>query len=182
MKHSIRTLAALVGLSLMISLFPFSRCFAASAATPLLEEGFDLSTETFGPLRLGMTAGELTEILGEGRQDGEPALWAADGLEHWQIIYDQLHITAGIARTPGEKETAAVYSLLALGPQEWKTARGAGIGDTVTVFEGLYADAIDPLWDMTTHHSLLIGSLFGGILAGVEDGLVVSLYFGAMAE
>ena len=143
---------------------------------------FDLSAETFGPLRLGMSAKELREVLGDWTQAGKPELWGADGLEHWDVLYDLPGVTAGLARVPGDDASAFVFSILAFGPLEWKTARGLGIGDPVGLVKSLYPEAIDPDWNSDANQGVLIGSLYGGILAGTQNGAVVSLYFGAMAE
>jgi hypothetical protein len=75
-----------------------------------------------------------------------------------------------------------VYNFLAIAPSEWKTARGVGIGDPVELVTSLYGDTIDPEWNIDANQGVLIGSLYGGILAGVAGGQIVSLYFGALAE
>ena len=143
---------------------------------------FDLGTEAFGPLRIGLPAYEVQALLGDWKQLSEPVLWAADGLEHWEASYELLGITVGLAREPGDDAGAFVCSVLATGPREWKTARGLGIGDPDRLAMSLYADAIDPLWNSDPSREILIGSLYGGILVSLEGGLVVSLFLGAMAE
>ena len=46
----------------------------------------------------------------------------------------------------------------------------------------LYAGLINPEWDEQASGSILIGTIFGGIMIGIENGLVSSLFIGAMAE
>ena len=182
MKSSLRVFLVIVSLVMMVGAFPAALADDAASVPRLAWAGFDLLAETFGPLRIGMPAGELQEVLGDWKQDSQPELWGADGLEHWQVSYDLVEVTVGLSRVPGDEASAMVYNFLAFGPHEWKTARGVGIGDPVELLKSLYQDAIDPEWDSDANQGLLIGSLYGGILAGVQGGLVVSLYFGALAE
>lgn len=182
MKSSLRVFLVIVSLVMMVGAFPAVLADDAASVPRLAWAGFDLGAETFGHLRIGLPASELKEILGSWKQDSQPELWGADGLEHWQVSYDLLGITVGLSRVPGDEASAMVYNFLAIGPHEWKTARGVGIGDPVELVRSLYQDAIDPAWDSDANQGLLIGSLYGGILAGVQGGLVVSLYFGALAE
>ena len=176
MRNIRRALLLTAGLLVMLSLG-----LPALAVEPPRAD-FDLGTEAFGPLRIGLPAEELQWLLGDWKQLSEPALWAADGLEHWEAGYELLGITVGLAREPGDGTGAFVSSVLATGPREWKTARGAGIGDPVEIVVSLYADAIDPLWNSNPSREILIGSLYGGMLVSLENGLVVSLYLDAMAE
>ena len=182
MRNIRRAFLITAGLFVMLRLG--SPALAENAGTPARPSwaDFDLGREAFGPLSIGLPAKEMQWLPGDWKQLSEPALWAADGLEHWEAAYELLGITVGLAREPGDDAGAFVSSILATGPREWKTARGLGIGDPVELVVSLYADAIDPLWNSDPSREILIGSLFGGMLVRLEDGLVVSLYLGAMAE
>jgi hypothetical protein len=182
MKSLRRALLVIVSLAMLAGILPAALADDAGSVPGTAWEGFDLSAETFGPLRIGMPATELREALGEWTQAGEPALWGADGLEHWDVSYDLPGLTVGLARAPGDEASASVYSILAVGPLDWKTARGLGIGDTVELVKSLYGEVIDPEWDTDANQGVLIGSLYGGILAGLKEGAIVSLYLGALAE
>ena len=182
MKSLARVLWVIVSLIVMTGAFTSALADDAGGVPGTAWAGFDLAAEAFGPLRIGMPARELGEILGDWKQAGEPALWGADGLEHWDVVYGLPELMVGLARTPGDEASAFVYSILAFGPSEWKTARGLGIGDPSELAKSLYGEVIDPQWDTDANQGVLIGSLYGGILAGLKEGVVVSLYFGAMAE
>lgn len=182
MKSSLRIFLVILGLIVMIGAYPVALADDAGSAPQLAWAGFDLAAESFGPLRIALPAKELQEILGDWKQVSEPTLWGADGLEHWDVAYDLLGVTVGLARVPGDNASAMVYSFLAIGPHEWKTARGLGIGDPVELVKSLYQDAIDPEWNIDANQGVLIGSLYGGILARVENSMVVSLHFGTLAE
>ena len=182
MRSLTRVLAVTVSLIVMMGAFPSALADDAGGVPQHAWTGFDLNSEAFGPLRIGMPARELREILGDGQQAGEPALWGADGLEHWDVVYGLPELKVGLARSPGDETSAFVYAILAFGPPEWKTARGLGIGDPLGLVKSLYAEVIDPQWDTDANQGVLIGSFYSGILAGLKGGVVVSLYFGAMAE
>ncbi len=182
MKRKLRV--PILVLSLMLALSGLSAALAetaGSAAGPAAE-GFNLEAETFGPLRVGMTEKELREIPGEWVAMGDPVLWGADGMEHWDLFCAQYGVQVGLARDPGAGSEAVVFSVFATAPCEWKTSRGAGIGDTADMLKALYQDAIDLEGAPDGEEAVLIGSLFEGILAGVREGLVTSLFLGAMAE
>ncbi len=182
MKIKSRALPVFLSLILMLGMFPAAQADDAGGVPRLSWAAFDLNGEAFGPMRISLPAKEMQEILGDWKQESEPELWGADGLEHWQVSYDLLGVTVGLARVPGDEAGAFVFSFTAVGPHEWKTARGIGIGDSVESVKALYQDAIDPDWNIDANQGVLIGSLYGGILAGVAGGQVVSLYFGALAE
>ncbi len=182
MKRKVRVLAA--ALSLLMALGGLSAALAEAAENnPGLVAGeFRLEDETFGPLRIGMTEKELREVPGEWAALSEPALWGADGLEHWDVFCAQYGVQVGLARIPGTGSEAVIFSIFATAPCEWKTSRGAGIGDTAALLKTLYQDAIDLEGAPEGEEAVLIGSLFEGILVGVREGLVTSLFIGALAE
>ena len=76
--------------------------------------------------------------------------------------------------------TAAVCAAAA--PCALATARGLAIGAPRETVLTLYAGLINPEWDEEASGSILIGTIFGGIMIGIENGLVSSLFIGAMAE
>lgn len=176
-----KTCLFLITLSLILALASLSPALAETAPVPT-EGPFRLEEETFGPLYIGMPEAELREIPCAWEALGEPEFWGADGLEHWEVSCAGLGITLGLARNPGDGSGAFVYSFTATAPCEWKTPRGLGIGDTAAMIKSLYQDAIDTQWAPDTDEAVLIGTLYGGILAMLEEGRVVSLFFGAMAE
>lgn len=179
MKGKKRILLLTLGLLMALSLSP-----VLAEAVPLpAEEPFLLQEETFGPLHVGMPFAELAEVPCAWEALGEPELWGADGLEHWQVSCAESGLTLGLARNPGGEAGAFVHSFTASAPCEWKTLRGIGIGDPAESLMSLYADDLDPEWQATGDAQwVLIGTPYGGILANVEEGLIVSLFFGAMAD
>ncbi len=179
MKDKTRIL--LLALSLLMAFAQLSPALAEPDLPPA-EGPFLLEEETFGPLHIGMPEKELREIPCEWLALNEPALWGADGLEHWDLFCAQYGVQVGLARDPGAGSEAVVFSVFATAPCEWKTLRGAGIGDTAETLKALYGDALAPEGAPEGTEAVLIGSLYGGILAGIQDGLVTSLFFGAMAE
>ena len=170
---------------LMISLMLLTAAFpaigeAAAALPPMTWDTFDPALEPLGPLTLGMPEQEIKAQLGEPETAGTPELWGADGLLHWTLSYPAQGLSLDLAGTSAGEGT--LYAIHAAAPCALATARGLAIGAPRDTVLTLYAGLINPEWDEQASGSILIGTIFGGIMIGIENGLVSSLFIGAMAE
>ena len=153
---------------------------AASPPPPMTWDTYDPALEALGPLTLGMPEQEIKAQLGEPETAGTPELWGADGLLHWTLAYPAQGLSLGMAGTGAAEGT--LYAIHAAAPCTLTTARGLAIGAPRETALTLYAGLINPEWDEQASGSILIGTIFGGIMIGIENGLVSSLFIGAMAE
>ena len=170
---------------LMISLMLLAASFPAmgepaSPLPPMTWDTFDPALDPLGPLTLGMPEQEIKAQLGLPETAGTPELWGADGLLHWTLAYPAQGLSLGMAGTGAGEGT--LYAIHAAAPCALATARGLAIGAPRETVLTLYAGLINPEWDEEASGSILIGTIFGGIMIGIENGLVSSLFIGAMAE
>ena len=170
---------------LMISLMLLTAAFPAIGETasplpPMTWDTYDPALEALGPLTLGMPEQEIKAQLNEPETAGTPELWGADGLLHWTLAYPAQGLSLDLAGTSAGEGT--LYAIHAAAPCTLTTARGLAIGAPRETVLTLYAGLINPEWDEEASGSILIGTIFGGIMIGIENGLVSSLFIGAMAE
>ena len=169
----------MISLMLLIAAFP-AIGETAAALPPMTWDTYDPALEALGPLTLGMPEQEIKAQLGEPETAGTPELWGADGLLHWTLAYPAQGLSLGFAGTGAGEGT--LYSIHAAAPCALATARGLAIGSPREAVLTFYAGLINPEWDEEASGSILIGTIFGGIMIGIENGLVSSLFIGAMAE
>ncbi len=179
MKKMKRAWLLMISLMMLIAAFP-AIGETASALPPMTWDTYDPALEALGPLTLGMPEQEIKAQLGEPETAGTPELWGADGLLHWTLAYPAQGLSLGFAGTDAGEGT--LYSIHAAAPCTLTTARGLAIGAPRETALTLYAGLINPEWDEQASGSILIGTIFGGIMIGIENGLVSSLFIGAMAE
>lgn len=162
---------------------PSAKASAAPSPSPAKKDytdiGYDLmASEALGSLRLGMSESAVSKALGDPESVTEAETWGADGLEHMDWLYESKGLILNLVREPGD-DSATVYSIYASEPCRLSTKRGISIGDSGSAVEKAYAAELSPDSDDS---SLILGSVYGGIGVTVEDGVVVSIFIGPMAE
>ncbi|MDP4623501.1 MAG: hypothetical protein NWT08_00040 [Akkermansiaceae bacterium] len=115
---------------------------------------------------------------------GEDVMWEAIGeaVQSWNFKANGLSVDMASANIGGKK---SVNSITIEAPSKLKTERGIGIGSTKGDVEKAYGryptDELDAKV-IAENGDLLIGSLFGGMIFGLDDGKVTSIFLGASAE
>lgn len=151
---------------------------ACAAATDYLQLGFQLMKgETLGPLGLGTADTEIARLLGETEEKSPPAVWGADGLEHQQWRYPDRGVALGLVR---KEDGLKVDRIKITAPCEFRTKRGIGVGSQANDVRAAYGDEIDPR--TAGAERLVAGSVYGGIVFTLQDGVVASIFIGAGAE
>jgi hypothetical protein len=146
-----------------------------------LQIGFDLmDSEMLGQLKLGMNESNLIKAMGKPETKSEPEVWGADGMEHTTWTYTSKGLVFELAKEPGSKNESFMFSIMATAPCNLKTLRGIGIGDKKEVVLAAYSSEIDP--SFSDEDAIVIGSVFGGILVGLKNGSVQSIFIGASSE
>ena len=138
-----------------------------------------MQKDGIGPVRLNMTEDALLQAVGEPDSKSEPELWGADGLEHSVWTYGKDGLQINMAKTP-EESSSIVFTITAGAPCTLTTQRGIKIGDTKDAVLAAYADAVDP--SAATDTSLVLGTVYGGMVITLEEGLVKEIFIGASAE
>ncbi len=140
-----------------------------------------LKADGLGSLKLGMTTSELIAYLGKPESETEPLVWGSDGSAHYTANYPSLGLTIGLVEEDHSGTRYVVCSIQAVAPCGLATRRGlVRIGDTKDAVITAYADSISD--EDTGSESIVAGSVYGGILFGLKDGIVESIFIGAAAE
>ncbi len=168
---------------------PLESAPAELSPTPEPDDGKDyamigfelLESEGLDNIMLRLSESELIYLLGEPVGKSEAEIWGADGLEHSNWGYASIGLDIGMAKLPDDTE-AYVYSISATAPCELTTERGIGIGSSKDAVLEAYKNEIDPDANDATDSWITIGSVYGGIGIGIEDGAVTYIYIGASAE
>ncbi|TYQ15695.1 UNVERIFIED_CONTAM: hypothetical protein Cloal_2176 [Acetivibrio alkalicellulosi] len=141
--------------------------------------GFELmKSESVGDLRIDATDEEIIKLIGEPENKSEAIEWGADGLEHQSWYYNSKGIEFDMVFYD---DKTVVERIKIKSPCSYKTKRGIGVGSTKEQVLNSYKNEIDPVENIDTS-SVIVGSIYGGIIFGIEDNAVSSIYIGAAAE
>ncbi len=130
-----------------------------------------------GNLKIGMKADEVMKELGECQDKGEATVWEADGLEHQDWDYKDQGINLDMIRV---EDSQIVSSIYVVNPYKERTDKGIGIGSTREDVLKAYEKEINS--EETNDSSIVVGSIYGGLIFGIKDGVVSSVFIGAAAE
>jgi hypothetical protein len=138
-----------------------------------------LSRERLGPLRIGSTADAVRRAVACPIQRGQATLWAADGALHqrWQAPACGLELDL-VSDRPGQPQVVGSIRLSA--PSPWRSRRGIGIGSPEAQVLRAYGADLDR--NGSQGGSLVIGSIYGGLIVTIDAGRVSGLFLGAAAE
>ena len=147
------------------------------AGADYLKLGFDImKNEAVGFLKIGLAAAEVLAGLGEPADKSPIRIWGADGLEHQKWRYP----AKGIEFDMVKREGAFVVNMISITtPCEYKTKQGIGIGSSVKEVQAAYPNQLNPAVNDT---KLVAGTVYGGIIFGMEGGAVSSIFIGAATE
>ena len=134
-----------------------------------------MKNEKIGSLTVGISDDELVSVLGQPVKKSAPKVWPADGREYQVWYYPSQGIEINMMR---KKEVQVINAVLITEPCHLKTKRGIGIGSTAEEVEMAYKNEINPQFSKE-NSSLIAGTVYGGIIFDLKDGLVSSVFSGA---
>jgi hypothetical protein len=167
-----KTLAGIVLLCIMLV-----GASGGCADVDYLKIGFDImKNEAVGFLKIGLAAAEVLAGLGEPADKSPIRIWGADGLEHQKWRYPAKGIEFDMVKRDG----AFLVNMISITtPCEYKTKQGIGIGSSAKEVQAAYPNQLNPAVNDT---KLVAGTVYGGIIFGMEGGAVSSIFIGAAAE
>ncbi len=147
------------------------------AGVDYLKLGFDImKNEAVGFLKIGLAAAEVLAGLGEPADKSPSRIWGADGLEHQKWRYP----AKGIEFDMVNRDGAFLVNMIDIkNPCEYKTKQGIGIGSSAKEVQAAYTNQLNPAYNNT---KLVVGTIYGGIIFGLDGGVVSSIFIGAAAE
>jgi hypothetical protein len=141
-----------------------------------------LSDETIGPLRDGMGTIEVVDLLGAPPEKGEIFEEGATGM--W--VQEWKYPNAGVSlwmHADTERGAQSIAAITVKAPCEYATKRGIKVGSTRAELDKAYGDVKDQDgFGDDEPGSFVAGSVYGGIIFGLEDGKVSEIFMGAAAE
>lgn len=147
------------------------------AGVDYLKIGFDvMKNEAVGFLRIDLAAAEVQARLGDPADKSPIRIWGADGLGHQTWRYPAKGIELDMVNRDG---AFRVNGIQIKNPCDFKTKQGIGIGSSAKEVQAAYTNKLNPEVNGT---NLLVGTVYGGIIFGMDGGVVSSLFIGAAAE
>ncbi len=136
-----------------------------------------LESDSINGISIGMTREEVVAKMGEPQESTDPIVWGSDGLEHFICYYDNISFEIEFS---GESGNSRVNGITMRELSKYKTSRGIGIGSTADEVKEKYKGYINE--EHSNETGIVCGSLYGGVVFGEENGKVVSIFIGAVAE
>jgi hypothetical protein len=140
----------------------------------------DLSVrEKLGDVRLYAPAGVVKKVLGTPARKGKLVFQGADGafVQRWEYPAQGLVVEMAAASRKGPQKVASID---AKSPCALRTTRGIGIGSTAAEVARAYGAERNA--EESTEERFVAGSIYGGVLFGLKDGRVETIFIGAAAE
>ncbi len=154
-----------------------------SAGKDYSQLGMELmKTETIGTLKLGLKESELLAVIGKAESETAPEVWGADGKKHCNWNYPAKGLTVSMVESGNAESEFIVYAIAAEAPSDLATAKGIKIGSSKDDVLLAYGDVVEDQSDEAISESIVAGTVFGGVIFGMKDGVVNSVFLGAAAE
>lgn len=136
-----------------------------------------MENESLGNLKYGMPIQEVIKSLGNPDRETEPEFWTGDGEYHRKVEYLKQGITLDVV---GGQETQTINMITLNNPSKLKTLKKVGIGSSYREVEEAYMEQIAR--DFSNSESIVVGSIYGGLIFYFKNSKVESIFIGAAAE
>lgn len=117
--------------------------------------------------------------IGDAEKKSEAKVWAADGDVHQSWYYPQKGIELDMVKRSDGK--LVVGRVVITNPCTYKTKRGIGIGSSEEDVRIGYAKEINPKFS-NGKKSVVAGTVYGGVMFSLKDGVVAGILIGDAAE
>ena len=144
---------------------------------PASEEAYDFTRESLGELSFELDGDGVEAVLGKPSKRTPVVMEDAMGLfvSTWQWPKQGIEIRMAAQNEAGPFR---VSSMVARAPSKRRTEKGIGLGSTPEAIEEAYGKALTHVEET----SVVVGSIYGGLLFELEEGKVRSIFIGASAE
>jgi len=136
-------------------------------------------SERFGPLWLGRAVTAVVAAIGEPGSKTPIEDWDATGERISTWTWPAKGLTAEIDHSSAGKPTSVASFTLEKGAP-WRSLIGVGLGSTIADVKHWYGPYRDQ--DSSKPGRFVAGSLYGGIVFGIDGGVVSRVFVGASAE
>src|SRR5947207_14070184 len=139
-----------------------------------------LREESLGRLRLGLPEMDVLKLLGSPATRCKLVFQEADG----NYVQDWHYPDKGIEllMSAGEKKSGVkrIANMTVSAPCTYSTKKGIKIGDAESAARKAYTEHVDR--ETSDPGTLVVGSIYGGIIFNFTDSKVTRIFFGAAAE
>lgn len=140
-----------------------------------------IDIESFGEIKLGMSAADVRKILGAPNTESPAIEWGADGMMHEDWTWKNKGLVLNISSDKTNRDSSlSVFSITASSPCTFKTKAGMSIGSSYEEVLEAYKKDIDP--EATDKTQITVGSVYGGIIFSFRNSKTEKLFLGAAAE
>jgi len=169
-----KILTILIG-TLVFNVFDESICRADESAAEAM-----LSAERLGGLRLGLPEKDALKLLGSPATRGKLVFQEADGnyVENWHYPDKGIELLMSAGEKKSGRKTIA--NITASAPCTFATRKGIKIGDAESAARKAYTEHVDQ--ETSDPGTLVVGSVYSGIIFNFTAGKVSRIFFGAAAE
>ncbi len=141
-----------------------------------------MKNEVIGGLKLGMTEGEVAAAIGAAESKTEAEMWGADGKKHLNWNYPAKGLTLNMVEGDKPEAEYALYAISVEAPSDFATSKGIKLGSSKDDVMTAYGQYVEDQSDEATLESIVVGTVFGGLIFGMNNGAVNSIFLGAAAE
>ncbi|MEW5677244.1 hypothetical protein ABGT15_13095 [Flavobacterium enshiense] len=143
------------------------------------EVGYNImENESIGKLKYGLSLLEVIELYGKPSEETKSVLWSGDGEYHQTIKYIDDGIELDVIGDPGTQKKINMITIT--NPSELKTLKNIGIGSDYINVKNAYKDQIST--DFSNDKSIVVGSIYGGLIFTLKNNKVESIFIGSAAE
>ena len=173
-SHPMKILTILIG-TLALNMFDASNCSADESVTEAM-----LKAERLGELRLRLPEKEVLKLLGSPATRGELVFQEGDGnyVQDWHYPDKGIELSMSAGKKKSGVKTIA--NITASAPCTFATRKGIKIGDAESAARKAYTEHVDR--ESSDPGTLVVGSVYDGIIFNFTEGKVSGIFFGAAAE
>lgn len=143
------------------------------------EIGYNImKNESIGQLKYGLSLSNVIEAYGKPSEETETELWSGDGEYHQTIKYIDKGIVLDVIGNPRSHKKINMITISK--PSELKTLKNIGVGSDYIDVENAYKDQIAT--DFSDNKSIVVGSIYGGLIFTLKDNKVETIFIGSAAE
>lgn len=137
-----------------------------------------MENESIGKIKYGLSLPEVIKIYGKPNKETKSIIWGSDGEHHQTVKYLNEGIELDVIGDPGTQKKVNMITITK--PSELKTLKNIGIGSDYNDVENAYKDQIST--DFSNDTSIVVGSIYGGLIFTLKSNKVESIFMGAAAE
>jgi hypothetical protein len=145
----------------------------------MLDKGFELEkNEKIGKLQFGLSFEKVVDLIGEPGKKPEYVVSEADGETYKNVDYTNKGIYLSFEMK--EDSTTELASIEIKESCEMKTTKDVGIGSSLEEVKNAYRGLINP--EGSGQETLVVGTIYGGLVFNFKNNKVIRVFIGASAE